>query len=146
MTSTCDENMLNFQIEEHKKISDKYNSQVIEIKSLKALVCYPKNFSVSLKVVLRAWEIDTSIHPPGKVSVFPWSFFELWNSKTPVAAISSFCLCVSKDIWRYNSEELDWLVVQHFNNRLDTSILSINIAFGLFHFMYQYVISFAVSL
>jgi len=44
MTSTCDENMLNFQIEEHKKISNKYNSQVIEIKSLKALVCYPKKF------------------------------------------------------------------------------------------------------
>lgn len=70
MTSAFDENMLNFQIEEHKKISDKYNSQLIEIKSLKALVCYPKNFSVSIKVVLRAWEIDTYIHPLGKLVNF----------------------------------------------------------------------------
>ncbi|OEL34837.1 E3 ubiquitin-protein ligase BRE1-like 2 [Dichanthelium oligosanthes] len=38
ISNTCDENMLNFQIEDQKEISDKYNSQLIEIKSLKALV------------------------------------------------------------------------------------------------------------
>lgn len=64
--------MLNFQIEEHKKISDKYNSQVIEIKSLKALVCCPNNFCL-LKggaKLLIAWEIDTYIYPLGKLVCF----------------------------------------------------------------------------
>ncbi|CAL5060003.1 unnamed protein product [Urochloa decumbens] len=50
------------KIEEQKEISDKYKSQLIEVKSLKALICYPENTSLSL-AVLRAREIDT----PGEV-------------------------------------------------------------------------------